>query len=455
MSFSVVILAAGQGTRMCSSLPKVLHRLGGMPMIERIVSTVMALTPHTVVMVHGDKVEQLKQALGQFTDLKWVHQQHQRGTGHAVTEALPFVGDVDKVLIVYGDNPLISTETLQKLINAVHHTPIGLITAHIQDPTGFGRILRNTEGEFLGVVEEKDASIEEKQVTEINSGMWMVSKHHLAAWLPKLITHNAQQEYYLPDIATFALNENHKVVTVFPQFEFEILGVNTKAELATLERIFQKQEALKLMKQGVSLLDPNRFDVRGQLTVGRDVTIDINAIFEGQVQLGNEVSIGPNVLIKNSVIHDGVCIHANTVIEDAVIGKDCSVGPFARIRPGTELSQGVKVGNFVEIKKTKVGEESKIGHLSYIGDAHIGREVNVGAGTITCNFDGVNKHQTIIEDGVFIGSDTQLIAPVRIGAGATIGAGTTVVKDVLANQLIHNQVQHRSIINWVRPDASE
>jgi len=455
MNCAVVILAAGQGTRMCSHVPKLLHTIGGVSILERVVSTVTQLKCDSIVIVHGKQVKKLKDALHRFPTLKWAYQSEPLGTGHAVLQALPSVGDVEQVLIIHGDVPLISSATLQKLQAATREEIVGLITVQTPNPVGLGRIIRDAQGEFLGIVEEKDATPFEKHITEVNAGIWMVSKPHLANWLVQLTNDNAQREYYLTDIVKFALAERHRVFTLEPCEAFEVSGVNDKSELAALERVFQKQEAHKWMKQGVTLRDPNRFDVRGQLTVGRDVVIDINVLFEGEVRLGNQVSIGPNVIIKNSVIQDEAQILANSVIEGAVIGPKCSIGPFARVRPGTELKAEVKVGNFAEIKNTKVEAYSHINHFSYIGDATLGQSVNVGAGTITCNFDGAHKHQTRIGNNVFIGSGTQLVAPVTVGEGATIGAGTTVVKDIPEHQLIHHRVQYRMVIQWTRPRASE
>lgn len=448
MSFSVIILAAGQGLRMQSTLPKVLHPLGGVSLLERVVLTVRKLTPHRIVIVHGAQGEKLKEALSYIPDLNWAFQAEQKGTGHAVLQALPYVGEVEELLILNGDVPLISEATLSLFMKKIKKGNLGLITANVENPQGLGRILRDDKNKLIAIVEEKDASPTEKLMTEINTGIWNVPKTKLLAWLPKLTANNAQQEYYLTDILPLALKENVSIESMLPCANLEILGVNNKLELAALERQYQLLETEKLMQQGVTFLDPKRFDKRGELEIGQDVVIDINVILEGKVQLGNNVSIGPNVLIKNSTIQDNVQILANSHIDGAVIGSGCTVGPFARIRPGTELASHVKIGNFVEIKKAIVGAGTKINHLSYIGDATLGQNVNVGAGTITCNYDGKNKFQTTIGNEVFIGSDTQLIAPITIGDGALIGAGTTVVKDVPANQLIHNYIQHRCVDDW-------
>lgn len=450
-SFSVVILAAGQGLRMQSTLPKVLQPLGGLSLLERIVLTAKKLNPSRIVIVHSAaQAEILKEALHSISDLHWALQAEQKGTGHAVLQALPHVGSVEKILILNGDVPLINEQTLMRFLEKTQKSPIGLITAELENSQGLGRIKRNAENQILGIVEEKDASSTEKEIKEINTGIWNVSLDKLKAWLPALKAHNAQKEYYLTDILTLAIQEKESITTTEPDSPYEILGVNSKMELATLERLYQRVYAEKLMQQGVTLFDPVRLDIRGEVKVGQDLSIDVNVILEGKIQFGNRVSIGPNVFIKNSIIEDDVHILANSYIEGAVIGKGSSIGPFARIRPGTELAADVKIGNFVETKEAKVGANSKINHLSYIGDAVLGRDVNVGAGTITCNYDGVSKHKTIIEDKVFIGSDTQLIAPVTVGKGAVIGAGTTVTKDIPENQLVHNRIEYRSVDNWKR-----
>ncbi len=438
---------------MHSSLPKVLNTLGGMSLLERIVQTARQLNPNRIVIVYGAQGEKLKQALAHIPNLFWVLQAEQRGTGHAVLQALPEVGEVERLLILNGDVPLISEESLKLLLDNTNKDNLGLMTARLENPSGLGRIVRDDKQAILGIIEEKDASSKEKEITEINTGIWNLSKKQLLSWLPQLTANNAQKEYYLTEIIHFALRENYAVSSHFPLATYEILGVNNKVELASLERQYQRLAAEKLMLQGVTLLDPKRFDQRGELTVGQDVCIDINVILEGKVKLGNRVCIGPNVVIKNSVIHDDVKILANSHIEGALIGEGASVGPFSRIRPGTELASQVRIGNFVETKQAIVGQGSKINHLSYIGDAKLGHDVNVGAGTITCNYDGKNKHQTIIGNEVFIGSDTQLIAPIKVGDGALIGAGTTVVKDVPAKQLVHNRIQYRTIENWQEKKA--
>lgn len=449
MNLSVIILAAGRGVRMRSTLAKVLHSIGGMPILERILLTVSQINTKQVIVVHGEQGSQLKDALCDHKNLEWVEQAEPLGTGHAALQALPKIAAVDRVLILYGDTPLMTKETLSRLLDATPTNALGLITVSVDSSTGFGRIVRDADGKLTRIVEEKDTTTEEKKIKEINAGFFVVPKSHLQKWLPQLKTYNTQQEYCLPDIVTMANQDNVPVITISPQFEWEVVGINDKVQLAQLERCYQQSEAEKLMLQGgVTLLDPARFDLRGSLTVGKDVVIDVNVIIEGSVTLGDQVKLGPNVILKNSIIESGTEILANSIIEDATIGSACRIGPFARIRPGTVLAESVHVGNFVEIKKSIIGKKSKINHLSYVGDATVGQEVNIGAGTITCNYDGKKKHKTIIEDHVFVGSDTQLIAPVTVGAGATIGAGTTVSRDVPARALVHNRIERTVIANW-------
>lgn len=448
MNLSVIILAAGRGVRMCSALPKVLHPIGGTPILQRILTTVSQLNPKQIITVYGEQGDALKSVLAHHKNLEWVNQAEPLGTGHAALQALPSLGAVDRVLILYGDSPLITKETLSRLLDATPTNALGLITVTVDSPTGFGRILRDADGKLTRIVEEKDTTAEEKKIKEINAGFFVVPRSYLQKWLPKLKAHNKQQEYCLPDIVTMANQDNMPIVTISPQSEWEVVGINDKVQLAQMERCYQQSEAEKLMSQGVTMLDPARFDLRGSLTVGKDVFIDINVIIEGEVTLGDQVKLGPNVILKNTIIQSGTEILANSIIEDAIVGTACRIGPFARIRPGTVLAESVHVGNFVEIKKSTVGKKSKINHLSYVGDATVGQEVNIGAGTITCNYDGKKKHQTIIEDRVFVGSDTQLIAPVTVGVGATIGAGTTVSRDVPARALVHNRIERTVIANW-------
>lgn len=452
MNLSVIILAAGRGVRMRSALSKVLHPIGGTPILGRILTTVSQLNPKQILVVHGEQGEQLKNAFSNHKNLEWVDQGEPLGTGHAALQALPNLAAVDRVLILYGDTPLITKETLNQLLEATPSNALGLITVSLENPAGFGRIIRDATGKLSRVIEEKDTTAEEKKIKEINAGFFVVPKSHLQQWLPKLKAHNSQQEYLLPDILTMANQDNIPIVTVSAQSEWEVVGVNDKLQLAQLERIYQQSEAEKLMQQGVTMRDPARFDLRGNLKVGTDVVIDINVIIEGNVTLGNGVKLGPNVYLKDTVVKADTEIFANSMIEGATIGEACHIGPFARIRPETVLAENVHVGNFVEIKKSTLGPKSKANHLSYIGDATVGQEVNIGAGTITCNYDGKKKHQTIIEDRVFIGSDTQLVAPITIGTGATVGAGTTVTRDVPAHALVRNQLERKLIPNWKLSD---
>jgi bifunctional UDP-N-acetylglucosamine pyrophosphorylase/glucosamine-1-phosphate N-acetyltransferase len=430
---------------MRSAYPKLLHPIGGVSMFGRLLETVRQINPLQIIAVYGHQGEQLKEAFGNnYPSLMWVTQKEPLGTGHATLQALPCIKDaVDKVLVLYGDIPLITAETLNHLLQTAAGSIIGLITTEMHDPTGFGRVIRDPKGKILRIVEEKDATLGEKQVKEINTGFFLVAKSHLQRWLPKLSAQNNQQEYYLPDIVAMASAAGMSVTNVIPRFKWEVMGVNDKVQLAMLERLYQSAQASQLLEQGVTLLDPARFDVRGHINVGSDVVIDVNVILEGRVTLGNNVTIGPNVYIKDAVIQDGTQILANTVIEGATIGAGCSIGPLARIRPGTVLANGVQIGNFVEIKNTSVNAYSKVNHLSYVGDASIGQKVNIGAGTITCNFDGKKKHKTVIQDHVLVGAGTQLIAPVTVGENVTIGAGTTVTRDVPAHHLIHNHITHR------------
>lgn len=449
----VVVLAAGQGTRMKSALPKVLHQIAGKPMLSHVISVAQALRAASVQVVYGHGGEKVQQALAS-EHLTWVEQTEQLGTGHAVQQTVPGIPDESRVLILYGDVPLITQETLQELVDLLVKTDLSLLTVKLDNPTGYGRIMRNEHQKVYAIVEEKDANSDQKSVKEINTGMMAVNGLRLKQWLSQLKNHNQQGEYYLTDIISMAVESGCEVLTCSPKHSMEVEGVNNKQQLARLEREYQRHQAELLMQQGVTLIDPNRFDVRGEITAGQDVTIDVNAIFEGVVLLGNNVSVGANAIIKNSRLRDGVQIHPNSIIENADIGSNSQVGPFARIRPETVLEEGVKIGNFVEVKKSQIARGSKVNHLSYVGDTVMGSNVNVGAGTITCNYDGANKHVTTIEDNVFIGSDTQLVAPVRIGAGATIGAGSTITHDVPSNELTLSRSQQKTRKGWKRPVKS-
>ena len=435
---------------MKSALPKVLHKIAHKPLLGHVLDVAQQLGAHSTHVVYGHGGEQVKNALSHY-NVSWVLQDKQLGTGHAVDQAAPALDDNQTVLILYGDVPLIQKETLIELIKAASNKALGLLTAHLDDPTGYGRIIRNDTGDVVKIVEQKDANDAEKQVTEINTGMLALDSTQLKSWLKKLENNNAQGEYYLTDIIGIAANEGVTINTVHPAYLKEIEGVNNKLQLAQLEREYQMDQAKKLMEQGVTLKDPSRFDLRGELEVGRDVTIDVNVIIEGKVKLGDNVIISSNNIIKDSAVGNNVIIQPNCVIESSNIGDDCVIGPFARVRPDTQLARGAKIGNFVEIKKSTIGEGSKVNHLSYIGDTTMGKDVNIGAGTITCNYDGANKHQTIIGDNAFIGSDTQLVAPVEVGEGATIGAGSTISHDAPKGELTLSRAPQKTRQGWKRP----
>ncbi|MBU4682260.1 bifunctional UDP-N-acetylglucosamine diphosphorylase/glucosamine-1-phosphate N-acetyltransferase GlmU [Cedecea davisae] len=448
-AMSVVILAAGKGTRMYSDLPKVLHTLAGKPMVQHVIDAANKLGAQRVNLVYGHGGELLKQTLSDDS-LNWVLQAEQLGTGHAMQMAAPFFADDEDILMLYGDVPLISVDTLRRLREAKPQGGIGLLTVKLDDPTGYGRIAREN-GLVVGIVEHKDASEEQRKINEINTGILVANGADLKRWLGKLNNNNAQGEFYITDIIALAHGEGREIAAVHPDRLSEVEGVNNRLQLSRLERVFQTEQADKLLLAGVMLRDPARFDLRGELVHGRDVEIDTNVIVEGKVTLGNRVKIGTGCVIKNAVIGDDCEISPYTVIEDATLEAACTIGPFARLRPGAELAEGAHVGNFVEMKKARLGKGSKAGHLSYLGDAEIGDNVNIGAGTITCNYDGANKHKTIIGDDVFVGSDTQLVAPVTVARGVTIGAGTTVTRDVAENELVISRVKQTHIQGWQRP----
>ena len=446
----VVILAAGQGSRMKSALPKVLHPIAGRPMLHHVIDTAKLLGAekiHTVIGHGADKVREVTDE----ASVNWVTQSEQLGTGHAVAQALPDLPDDARVLVLYGDVPLTRHETLEGLVGTLDDNTLGLLTVTMDNPQGYGRIVRDADGDVQSIVEQKDASPEQQQIREVNTGILAVSAKHLKSWLPTLSNSNAQGEYYLTDIIAMAVEQGMGVSVSQPENPFEVQGVNNRLQLAELERWFQRRQADRLMTEGATLADPARVDVRGELSIGNDLWIDVNVVFEGKVSLGSNVSIGPGCVIKDATIADGAEIKANSVIEGAVIGANAQIGPFARIRPGTELAANTKVGNFVETKKAIVGEGSKINHLSYVGDASLGRNVNVGAGTITCNYDGVNKYQTVLGDGVFVGSNTALVAPVTVAAEATIGAGSTITRDVADHELAVARGRQRNIAGWEKP----
>lgn len=454
MNLSIVILAAGQGERMRSVFPKVLHRLAGRSLLEHVYSAVCNLPHREIYVVYGHGGRRVPEELSHLP-VKWIEQTEQLGTGHAVAQVLPSIDVADTVLVLYGDVPLITTRTLNGLLDATNNDGLGLLTAELENPTGYGRIIRDEDGAVVRVVEESDANDGERESREVNTGIMTVSAELLKGWVDVLDNDNAQGEYYLTDILKFAAREGVSLNTVLPGSVYEVMGVNDRAQLAQLERYYQLIQAHHLMQEGVSLSDPVRFDLRGDLEVGQDVFIDVNVVIEGTVRLGNRVSIGPNTYIRDAVIADGVSILANCVIEDAVIGNDSQIGPFSRIRPKCKLEENVQIGNFVEVKKSHVGAGTKINHLSYIGDTDIGKEVNIGAGTITCNYDGAEKHRTIIGDKAFIGSDTQLVAPVKIGKGATIGAGSTITSDAPPDKLTLSRAEQKTSRGWKRPQKKK
>lgn len=445
-----IILAAGKGTRMKSNLPKVMHPLAGKPFLQHVLETTRSLTPANIHLVLGHGADVVQASLD-LTEINVVQQEQQLGTGHAVMQVLPYLADDSVALILYGDVPLISRDTLEKLAAVADRETLGLLTVRLPDPTGYGRIIRDQQGNISAIVEQKDASPEQLAIAEVNTGFIAVHTAFLRGCLPKLSNRNAQGEYYLTDIIAMAKAAGLNAVSLETQHLYEVQGVNNRQQQAELERQFQQHQAKRLMEQGLTLLDPARFDCRGELHIGADCIVDINCVIEGRVTLGNNVRIGPNCIIKDAVIGDGVYIEANSVIDDAEIAQECHIGPFARVRPGSRFAKGAKVGNFVETKKAIVGEGSKINHLSYVGDAELGTNVNVGAGTITCNYDGVNKHKTRIGSDVFVGSNTALVAPVEIGDGATVAAGSTITVNVKPNQLAVARERQRNVDGWQRP----
>lgn len=447
---NIVVLAAGKGTRMRSDLPKVLHPLAGKPMLMHVLDTARKLNPAKLCVVYGyggDKVARTIAA----KDVVWVHQPEQKGTGHAVQQAASQLLNDAVTLILFGDVPLVREETCQQAIIQAQQGELALVTVEQPNPDGYGRILRDTQGNISGVIEQKDANAQQRLIREVNTGIMAMPAKHLLDWLQRLNCNNAQSEYYLTDIVAMAVTDGVKVSSVGAPNISDVFGVNSKSDLARLERMAQARMADKLMEQGVSLIDPARLDVRGSLRCGRDVSVDVNCVFEGEVALGNNVSIGANCVIRNANIGDNAVIAPFSHIDSASIAQNCRIGPYARIRPGTELASGVHIGNFVEIKNSAIGSESKINHLSYVGDSTVGKDVNVGAGTITCNYDGVNKHRTVIEDGAFIGSNTQLVAPVTVGKDATIAAGSTITKNAPAGELSLSRGRQITIPGWKRP----
>lgn len=451
MDTTVVILAAGEGKRMRSRPTKVLHKLAGLPMLERVINTAQCLDVSKIIVVYGNGSGEATRKAMNHLNVSWVEQQETLGTGHAVMQALPGIPNDHRVLVLYGDVPLISAQTLSQLLQETPEHSVGMVTANFDDPAGFGRVVRDGKDRITAVVEHKDATEAQKAIQEINTGIMLAPAIQLKQWLPALCNNNAQNEYYLTDVIAAAASEKGGVTHVSAQCPEEVSGVNDLKQLAGLERYYQKTRAQELMLQGVAIADPNRFDVRGELRIGQNVRIDINVIFEGYVVLGDGCQIGPNVVLKNVVLGKRVTVDTNSMIDGATIASDCQIGPFARIRPGTVMDERAKVGNFVELKKTCLGQDSKANHLSYLGDTVVGQRVNIGAGTITCNYDGVNKHGTVIKDGAFIGSNTALIGPVQIGQNATIGAGSVINENTPDDKLTLGRVRQQTVEGWMRP----
>ncbi|MEC4723243.1 bifunctional UDP-N-acetylglucosamine diphosphorylase/glucosamine-1-phosphate N-acetyltransferase GlmU [Noviherbaspirillum sp. CPCC 100848] len=446
---NVVILAAGMGKRMQSALPKVLHPLAGKPLLSHVIDTARTLSPGTICVIYGHGGDVVPQTV-QAADLSFAKQEPQLGTGHAVMQAVPHLRDDAPTLVLYGDVPLTTRESLQQLLDNAGGNKLAILTVELQDPTGYGRIVRK-DGKIVGIVEQKDATEEQRAITEVNTGIMVVPTAKLKSWLGTLSNNNAQKEYYLTDIVARAVADDVEVVAAQPSAVWETLGVNSKVQLAELERIHQRNIANALLEQGVTLADPARIDVRGELRCGRDVSIDVNCVFEGKVEIGEGAVIGAHSVIRNARIGKGAQIKPFCHIEDAMVGAESQIGPYARLRPGTELAEDVHIGNFVEVKNSQIAAHSKANHLAYVGDATVGSRVNIGAGTITCNYDGANKFRTIIEDDAFIGSDTQLVAPVRVGKGATLGAGTTLTKDAPEGKLTVSRPKQLTIEGWQRP----
>ena len=448
---NIVILAAGMGKRMNSDLPKVLHPLAGKSLLGHVVDTARTLDPQRLVVVYGHGGEQVQAAFAGQTDVQWALQSPQLGTGHAVAQAVPMLVDGVPTLILYGDVPLVKASTLQRLAEAAQGGKLALLSQHVADPTGYGRVVRDAAGNVSRIVEQKDADAETLKINEVNTGILVCPTGPLKRWLTALKNDNAQGEYYLTDVIAAAVADGTGVVTAHPDAEWETLGVNSKTQLAFLERRHQRNLADRLTDSGVMLADPDRIDIRGTLECGRDVFIDVGCVFEGTVRLGKGVKIGPNCVLKDCTLADGTQVQAMSVIDSAEVGAQGRIGPFARLRPGTKLGEDSHIGNFVELKNASTGTGSKINHLSYVGDAEIGSRVNIGAGTITCNYDGVNKHKTIIEDDVFVGSDSQLVAPVTVRRGATLAAGTTLTREAPADSLTLSRVPQTTKSEWKRP----
>ncbi len=451
MKITTIILAAGKGTRMCSAIPKVLHKIANRPLLRHVYDMSYQLNNNAIKIVYGHGANLVRKVLADI-DVSWVEQKQQLGTGHAVQQVSDQISDSDIVLILYGDVPLLKLSTVKGLLANVSDKTLALLTVNLKNPIGYGRIVRDSSGKVIKIVEEKDATITEKKIVEGNTGIMAVQGNKLKKWLNQLSNDNAQGEYYLTDIIEMAVADQITIITTQPESVDEVLGVNNRIQLSHLERVYQQEQAIMLMERGVTLMDPARFDLRGTIVeLGIDIVCDVNVIIEGENSIGNNVIIGANTHIKNSSIGDNVEILANCIIENSVVGQGSKIGPYARLRPETVLAENVHIGNFVELKKSTVASFSKINHLSYIGDATVGAQVNIGAGTITCNYDGVNKFRTIIEDGAFIGSDTQLIAPVTVGKNATIGAGSTITRDSPENQLTLSRAKQMTLAGWKRP----
>lgn len=447
---NIVILAAGKGTRMHSNLPKVLHEIGGKPILSHVIDCAKALNPQKIIVVYGYGGEIVRETFG-HENITWVNQAEQLGTGHAVQQAAPYLDADANTLIMLGDVPLVDAEACKSLITLANNK-LAILSFNKADPTGYGRIVRSNTNLVTAIIEHKDATEAQRNILEVNTGIMAMPNIHLHKWLSQLNNNNAQDEYYLTDIVALAVEQGIEVVAEITTDEWSVTGINSKIDLSTIERVYQDRIAQKLLQQGVTLKDPARLDVRGTLTCGRDVEIDVNCLFEGTVSLGDNVKIAANCVIKNAVIQAGTHIAPFTHIDDTQIGENSRIGPYARLRPGTTLAADTHIGNFVELKNAQVDVGSKINHLSYVGDTTIGKNVNIGAGTITCNYDGANKFRTVIEDDAFIGSDSQLIAPITIGKGATIAAGSTITRDAPADQLTFCRAkEQKSIAGWKRP----
>jgi len=451
-TLNIVILAAGKGTRMYSEIPKVLHALAGKPLLKHVLDCAVKLKPQQICVVYGHGGEAVPKAMQHYA-AKFIVQQQQLGTGHALQQAMPYLKDESQTMVLYGDVPLIQYSTLQKMMQAGNE--MVLLTVHLENPTGYGRVLRDAQDDVVSIVEEKDALPEQREIQEVNTGILLAPTNRLRQWLDKLQNNNSQGEYYLTDVISMAVQEGVSVHTVHPKNEWEIHGINSKSQLAVLERTWQQVSASRLLDQGVTLVDPARIDIRGKLICGQDVEIDVGCIFIGEVTLGDNVRVGAYCVISNASIGVGTDIAPYSHIENGEVGENCRIGPYARLRPGFKLHKQVHIGNFVEIKNSEIAKSSKVNHLSYIGDSMVGSRVNIGAGTITCNYDGANKFRTIIEDDVFIGSDTQLVAPVTLSKGSTIGAGSTITSDTPAGELTLSRSKQLSIKGWKRPSKKE